>query len=170
MHDGNFSWTDSSGRQWTPKPTIGLAEQLRAEGMDLFNPETMAQIYADPLRFMRFVAAFYRGQIEEAGITADEFVNSLLETSGTADRAISSTEEAITDFLSKLPGGKAVAAVIARASEAARQTDSAQTQEIRGARGNQAVHRLVTRATAPVVEALDKLGAPGGPSGPSQES
>ena len=164
------TWIDQQGRKWQPRLTISLAEHLKADGLDLFDPHQLSQVYQHPIEFLRLAAFLHRPESKEAGVDDLAMLDLMTASETIALEAKAAVEAALMDFFRRVPGGNPLAAVLARAIEAATQTEQSQVAMISGVRGDKAIAAVVDRALAPLHGALDKLAESGTPSGPTPAS
>lgn len=164
------TWIDQKGRKWQPRLTISLAEQLKADGLDLFDPQQLSQVYQHPIEFLRLAAFLHRPASTETGVDDIAMLDLMTASETIAIEAKAAVEAALLDFFRRVPGGKPLAAVLERAIEAATKTEQSQVAMISGVRGDKAIAALVDQALAPLHGALAKLTESGKPSGDSPAS
>lgn len=163
-------WTDHTGRRWQPRLTISLAEQLKADGLDLFDPHRLSEVYQKPIEFLRLAECLHRPQSSEQNLDDLAMLDLMTHSEIIAIEAKAAVEAALLDFFRRVPGGKPLAAVLERAIEAATRTEESQVAMVSGAKGERAITALVERAVTPLREALNKLSESGQPSGSMPES
>lgn len=168
-----MQWTDKEGRVWIATCTVGTAMQLKAAGIDLLNPDQLAAVYADPLDFLKLGAKLHEAQMQEHGLTELDMLELMTSSAEIAEASCGAIEAALNDFFLRVRGGKAMAAVLGRAIEAAAKTEAAQVAMIRSSKADKAIARLVQQATKPLSDKLDQIGShdnPGEASGAVPES
>lgn len=166
----SVTWTDNTGRTWQPKLTISLAEELKADGLDLFDPHQLSQVYQSPIEFLRLAAFLHRPASSEAGVSDADMMDRMTANETIAIHAKAAVEAALLDFFRRVPGGKPLGAVLHRAIEAAARTEQSQEELLYSRQADEAVDALVERALAPLHGALAQLNASGKPSGATPES
>lgn len=154
-----MQWTDAHGRQWIARMTIGLAMELKQEGIDLMNPDELAKLYADPIAFLRLAARMHAQCSEQYGIGPVALLDIMTETVLVAQESLQAVEAALVDFFHRVRGGAPLAAVLTRASEAAQRTADAQVAMVNGTQGNKAIDALIDRAVKPLADKLEQLGS-----------
>jgi hypothetical protein len=163
------SWKDNQGRQWTAYCPINLAIDLKAKGLDLLNPDQLAAVYADPIEFLKLGARMHQAQMEELAISELDMLDLMTGSAEVSEDSTKAIEAALLDFFHRVRGGKAMAAVLHRAAEAAQKTEVAQVAMINGVKGDKAIQQLVAKTTKPLSDKLAELGSledPGEASGP----
>lgn len=166
-------WKDASGREWIAKCTIGIAMELKQLGIDLMNPDQLAKVYSDPLEFLKLGVKLHRDQMQEAGVSDLDMLDIMTSDLDVSEASLKAVEAALIDFFHRMPGGKALAAVLQRAAEAATRTQEAQVEMLWGDKANAAIDNLINQAIQPLADKLDQLGSPkpnGEASGPQPES
>jgi Glu-tRNA(Gln) amidotransferase subunit E-like FAD-binding protein len=142
------NWTDTTGRQWLARVTIGDAQRIKAElQIDLLDPEQLGGTFADPFRVVELLAAIHRDQITAAGLTAGDFVELATETAEVSNAAAAALEAALADFFRRLRR-PALAAVIERAAEATAATEAEALRRAKDPRVAQAMKAAGVRELA----------------------
>jgi hypothetical protein len=154
-----MQWKDASGRDWVARCTIGLAMELKESGIDLMNPRQLAEIYKDPFKFLELGVKLHRVQMQEDGVSDSDMLELMTASAEVAEAAVKAVEEALVDFFHRIHGGKALAAVMRRAVEAATRTEQAQIAMIGGDKAGSAIDRLVSQAIQPLESELDRIGS-----------
>lgn len=162
-----MQWTDKEGRVWIATCTVGTAMQLKAAGIDLLNPEQLATVYGDPIEFLKLGAKLHSQQMQEHGISELDMLELMTSSADVAAASTGAIEAALGDFFHRMRGGRAVAAVLGRAIEAAAKTEEAQLSALQGNQGDRAVAGIVKKALAPMNDALERLGSAKGPGAAS---
>lgn len=168
-----MQWIDAKGVTWVARMTIGLAMELKDQGIDLLNPDQLAKIYADPIQFLKLAAKLHKASLEENGVAEIDLMDLMTETAEVAEKSLQAVEAALVDFFHRVRGGKPLAAVLTRASEAAAKTADAQVAMIQGDKGEKAMQSLIDGALKPLADKLEQLGSPaptGAASGQQPES
>lgn len=161
-------WTDTQGRVWRAHVSIGTAERLRAEGIDLLDPKQLGTIYQDPFQLVRLNAAIHREQWEELGLSEGDFLALSTDDEYAARESIAAMEAGLADFFHRMRR-ESLAAVLTAASDAARETDRRQVAKLQTERARQAIDAEIARALKPLDDALEKSIA-GNTSGSSPAS
>lgn len=156
-----MQWSDSSGRRWIAKCTIGIAMALKDSGIDLMNPDQLAKLYSDPFEFLKLGAKLHdSAQMKDHGISETDLLDLMTETTEIAEASLNAVEAALADFFHRVRGGKPLAAVLQRAAEASVKTAEAQVEMILGEKGTAAIGKLIQDATKPLADKLEQLGSP----------
>jgi pyridoxine 5'-phosphate synthase PdxJ len=161
-------WTDATGRTWSAYIGIGLAEELKAGGLDLLDPSQLSALYQDPFALVKLNAEAHRKQIEAANLTAADFIELSTADERVARASLAALEAALESFFRRLRRG-ALAEVIRKASDAAAETDARQVAMLNTPQAAAAVAAEIARAIQPLEAALE-LATSGAKSGNAPES
>lgn len=150
-----MNWTDAQGRVWRAHVSIGTAARLRAEGVELLDPELLGTIYQDPLQLVRLNAAIHREQWEALGLSEGDFLALSTDDEYTARESIAAMEAGLADFFHRMRR-ESLAEVLSAVSNAARETDRRQVATLRTDRARQAIDAEIERALKPLDAAFNK--------------
>lgn len=133
--------------------TIGLADQLRATGVDLLDPDQTQRLMTDPLAVVGLICDMHEPQWTEAGITRGDFAELCTETAAVAQAACDAAVEALADFFTRLRRPASAAVV----REAMAHSDAAEKQatELVTTKGRAKLRRMLSEAIQEAQQTLD---------------
>lgn len=148
-----FEFSDNQGHQWSALTTLGTANRLRKDGVNLLDTKRVSEILADPIELFNLLFLICEKQAIKLGIDDEDFGARLV---GVAPEAANTLVEALEDFF-RQAGKPAMATLIKKLWAATQREQESAVTLMNTEKMDKMMQDLIDKSMREAEEKMDDL-------------